>query len=328
VRREIDTEQSEVVRQIFEWFAQGFSPKWIAGELNRLKVASPGGTLKRKVRRRDGVWLASAIAGDPRRGTGILNNELYQGVYIWNRSRWVRDRETRRRVSRQRPQSERVVQNLPELPQVLVTPSGATGLCLVENNNVPVIAQFSVNGGTEVITFSTLQTQAAGAASNIIANAVSPTRARRGSSSLRSWATRWYDDPGFHMTLFNDFPVSQPIRTESRGRARRRGAYRPWGVRGPRKLEARHRRLIDDAMDGARLTQEELGRRHGFCECWVSRIIRCPAGLAYYEQRRREIGAQILHDYIHRLDGFVSKRAAPRAKRAVATRSTTRRRSS
>ena len=115
VRREVDTNQAEVVRKIFEWFAEGFSPRWIASELNGLKVASPGATLNRKVRRRDGVWLASAIAGDVRRGTGILNNEVYRGVYVWNRSRWVRDPETRRRVSRQRPQCEWVVQNLPEL---------------------------------------------------------------------------------------------------------------------------------------------------------------------------------------------------------------------
>jgi hypothetical protein len=115
VRREIDPEQARVVRQIFQWYAEGFSAKWIAGELNRLEVASPGAACNRKLRRRDGVWLASAVAGDPRRGRGILNNELYRGVYIWNRSRWVRDPETRQRVSRERPQSEWIARQLPEL---------------------------------------------------------------------------------------------------------------------------------------------------------------------------------------------------------------------
>ncbi|MGH8132106.1 MAG: recombinase family protein [Steroidobacteraceae bacterium] len=76
----------------------------MASELNRLEIPSPGATWNRKLRRRDGVWLASAIASNPRRGTGILSNELYRGVYVWNRTKWVRDPETRRRVSRVRSQ--------------------------------------------------------------------------------------------------------------------------------------------------------------------------------------------------------------------------------
>lgn len=115
VRREIDSEQAEIVRQIFEWFTQGFSAKWMANELNRLQVPSPGAACNRKVRRRDGVWLASAIAGNPRKGTGILNNDLYRGVYVWNRTKGIRDPETRRRVSRLRPEAEWVVQPMPEL---------------------------------------------------------------------------------------------------------------------------------------------------------------------------------------------------------------------
>jgi DNA invertase Pin-like site-specific DNA recombinase len=106
VRREVIPEAAAVVRQIFEWSADGFSARWIAGELNRLKVQSPGAGWNRRTRRRDGIWLASAIVGNPRKGTGILNNDLYRGVYVWNRSRWVRDPETRRRVSRTRPEAE------------------------------------------------------------------------------------------------------------------------------------------------------------------------------------------------------------------------------
>ena len=87
VRRQIDHEQAAIVRQIFELFTQGFSARWIASELNRLKVPSPGAALNRTVRRRDGLWLASAIAGSPRMGTGILNNDLYRGRYVWNRTK-------------------------------------------------------------------------------------------------------------------------------------------------------------------------------------------------------------------------------------------------
>ena len=35
-----------------------------------------------------------------RRGTGILNNELYVGRLVWNRLRYVKDPQTRKRVAR------------------------------------------------------------------------------------------------------------------------------------------------------------------------------------------------------------------------------------
>ena len=34
--------------------------------------------------------MRSAIVGDVRRGTGILNNPLYKGDIVWGRSRWIR----------------------------------------------------------------------------------------------------------------------------------------------------------------------------------------------------------------------------------------------
>ena len=39
------------------------------------------------------------------RGTGILNNELYAGVLVWNRQRFVKDPATSKRVSRPNPES-------------------------------------------------------------------------------------------------------------------------------------------------------------------------------------------------------------------------------
>ncbi len=86
---EIDPQQAEVVRQIFAWYADGWSPKAIAAELNRRRVPSPGSAWKRTERRQYG-WMVSAIAGDAARGVGILNNELYRGRVVWNRVRWVR----------------------------------------------------------------------------------------------------------------------------------------------------------------------------------------------------------------------------------------------
>lgn len=86
---EIDAEQARVIRQIFDWYADGVAPRTIEARLNAQGVPSPGSSWNRE-RRRKGGWLASAIHGDPKRGTGIINNTLYSGVAIWNRTRWVR----------------------------------------------------------------------------------------------------------------------------------------------------------------------------------------------------------------------------------------------
>lgn len=100
--------EADVVRQIFAWYSSGRSPTWIAEELNRRGVASPGSTWKRTTRRRGG-WAPSGIAGDPARGTGILNCEKYIGRTIWNRSKWVKDPDTGKRRQVMRPRSEWIV---------------------------------------------------------------------------------------------------------------------------------------------------------------------------------------------------------------------------
>lgn len=68
-RREVDPEQADAIRKIFKWYSEGYSPRWIAAELNRLKVPAP----------RSGSWAQTAIYGDVRSGVGILNNPLYIG---------------------------------------------------------------------------------------------------------------------------------------------------------------------------------------------------------------------------------------------------------
>jgi site-specific DNA recombinase len=87
---EVDPTEAAVVRQIFEWYADGASPQGIAARLNEEGVPSPGARWKRTERRRDSKWLASAIHGDVNRGTGILNNRRYVGVVTWGRSEWKR----------------------------------------------------------------------------------------------------------------------------------------------------------------------------------------------------------------------------------------------
>jgi site-specific DNA recombinase len=120
--RTIHPEQAKIVRRIFEDYAGGTSPRAIAAALNREGVPSPGSTWKRRERRQLG-WMASAVAGDARRGVGILNNELYIGRVIWNRFKWVRSAsDSSRRRCVENPQSEWIVypdESLRIVPQAL-----------------------------------------------------------------------------------------------------------------------------------------------------------------------------------------------------------------
>ncbi len=113
VRRKIDPEQAKVVRQIFEWYADGHSANWIADELNRLHIPGPAASWKRK--EPSLLWTVSAIRGDPKRGTGILNNQLYRGTIIWNRRQWLKDPDTGEVSARQRPEKEWIIKERPEL---------------------------------------------------------------------------------------------------------------------------------------------------------------------------------------------------------------------
>ena len=67
--REINAEEAAVVRRIFENYTAGVSSKQIAKTLNREGVRGPKGSL----------WNPSTIHGNPKRGIGMLNNELYIG---------------------------------------------------------------------------------------------------------------------------------------------------------------------------------------------------------------------------------------------------------
>jgi site-specific DNA recombinase len=106
--------EAEIVRRIFTMFADGFSAKRIAEILNAEGVPSPGSSWSRTTRRRGG-WAASAINGDPKRGAGILHNEIYIGRDIWNRSKWGKDPDSGMRRPVQRPRSEWIIHEVPEL---------------------------------------------------------------------------------------------------------------------------------------------------------------------------------------------------------------------
>jgi DNA invertase Pin-like site-specific DNA recombinase len=103
--REIVPAEAEVIRRIFRDYAAGLSPKAVAKGLNAERCPGPGGT----------PWNPSTIHGNPARGTGVLNNELYVGRLVWNRLRYIKDPDTGRRVSRPNPPSEWVTTTVPEL---------------------------------------------------------------------------------------------------------------------------------------------------------------------------------------------------------------------
>jgi site-specific DNA recombinase len=60
-------------------------------------------------------WTWTTINGSPKKAIGILNNPLYEGRAIWNRSQKVRDPDTGKRVMRIRPEEEWVWTDAPEL---------------------------------------------------------------------------------------------------------------------------------------------------------------------------------------------------------------------
>ncbi|PRD40515.1 recombinase family protein [Phyllobacterium phragmitis] len=103
--REIDEAEANIVRRIFRDFATGVGPRTIARTLNDEGVPGPGGKL----------WSDTTIRGHVKRGTGLVNNELYIGRLIWNRLRYIKDPSTGKRVSRLNPEKEWIVKDVPEL---------------------------------------------------------------------------------------------------------------------------------------------------------------------------------------------------------------------
>ncbi|MGV6875989.1 recombinase family protein [Pseudochelatococcus sp. B33] len=103
--RKINEAEAAVVRRIFADYLAGQSSRTIAMALNHEGIPGPQGS----------EWGPTTIHGNPKRGVGILNNELYVGKLVWNRLRYLKDPDTGKGVSRLNPESEWVVQDVPEL---------------------------------------------------------------------------------------------------------------------------------------------------------------------------------------------------------------------
>ena len=101
----INEAEAAIVRRIFTEFAVGASPTAIARKLNAETIPGPRGR----------AWGDSTIRGHALRRTGILHNDLYVGRLVWNKQRYVKDPVTSKRLARRNPETEWVVQDLPEL---------------------------------------------------------------------------------------------------------------------------------------------------------------------------------------------------------------------
>jgi hypothetical protein len=88
--RRINPAEAAVVQRVFRAFAANTSPRRIVRQLNTEEVPGPFGK----------VWGESTIRGHVKRGTGLLNNELYIGRLVWNRLRYIKDPPTPANVSR------------------------------------------------------------------------------------------------------------------------------------------------------------------------------------------------------------------------------------
>ena len=95
VRLQINEAEAVVVRSIFQMAADGISLRGIAKTLNAQKI-SPA---RPRAGKRYATWCPSAIRA-------MLRRELYAGMIIWNKSRFVKQPGTNKRLRRSRPQSD------------------------------------------------------------------------------------------------------------------------------------------------------------------------------------------------------------------------------
>ena len=103
--RTIDPFEAKTVIRIFEMYANGTAPRSIAKLLNKEGVPGPKGR----------EWGDTTIRGQVARGTGLLNNALYDGRIEWNRCSYIKNPRTGKRVARPNPKEEWEIVDVPEL---------------------------------------------------------------------------------------------------------------------------------------------------------------------------------------------------------------------
>jgi site-specific DNA recombinase len=105
-RFEVETGEAEIVREIFRTYAQGRSMKAIAQDLNQRRIPFPAKDTRRGPARLG--WPVSTVRV-------ILRNEKYAGVWVWNKTRFLKDPDSGRRRPVRRPPGEWIRQERPEL---------------------------------------------------------------------------------------------------------------------------------------------------------------------------------------------------------------------
>ncbi len=107
-KRVIVPEKAKIVREIFKRAAAAETLLSIASDLNKRGVPSPGAGWKRTQRRTDGRWMLNTL-------NALVQNEIYIGNVVWNRTRGIKDPDTGKKDWRARPPSEHKREHHPEL---------------------------------------------------------------------------------------------------------------------------------------------------------------------------------------------------------------------
>ena len=102
---EIDESEAEIMREIFQSYAEGSPPRDIAHRLNIDGVLPPRGK----------KWNASTLNGNAERGYGILRNRIYAGVLVWDRVKMVRNPNSGKRINRTKPRDKWKYAEVPHL---------------------------------------------------------------------------------------------------------------------------------------------------------------------------------------------------------------------
>src|SRR5262249_11572251 len=103
--RKINPDKAKIDIRILTEYTKGRSPDSIAAGLRNEGVPGPSGK----------PWGVTTIRGDARRGTGIINNKLYIGKIVWNRTTHPTHPDTGKHVSRVNPRERWHTVEAPEL---------------------------------------------------------------------------------------------------------------------------------------------------------------------------------------------------------------------
>ena len=100
-RLQINEPEAQIVRDIFQMAADGISLRGIAKRLNAQGIPPA----RPRAGKRYATWCPSAIRA-------MLRRDLYTGTMIWNKSRFVKQPGTNKRLRRPRPETDwRTLQN-------------------------------------------------------------------------------------------------------------------------------------------------------------------------------------------------------------------------